>query len=338
MKQLINKVYAYFKDNYKLILFNVIFLFGLIVICYYPFPYVVYRPGGLIDLNERIEVEGTKDTIGSYNMTYVTMAKGTLPNILLSFLFDGWDIEKEEGTLYDGNYEENFRLSQLDLQNSVDTAQMVAFKKAGYDVKVNKKQLVVNTVEEVAKTDLQVLDRIEKINGIDCKDIEDVRSYIGTLQYGDKVSFYVETDDGYKERYAVVYKYDNRKVVGITFFEKFEYETDLEVEFKSKGSEAGSSGGLMLTLTIYDRLVDEDLTSGKVIAGTGTINQNGKVGEIGGIKYKMIGANRNGADVYLAPQENCDEATAVYEKYDLDFKLKCVKNFDEAVNYLNSIK
>lgn len=70
----------------------------------------------------------------------------------------------------------------------------------------------------------------------------------------------------------------------------------------------GPSAGLMFTLGIIDRLTEGDLTSGHYIAGTGTIDTDGKVGEIGGILLKMIAAKDVGATIFLVPAGNCSEA------------------------------
>ena len=69
----------------------------------------------------------------------------------------------------------------------------------------------------------------------------------------------------------------------------------------------GPSAGMMYTLGLIDKLTPQDETGGRTIAGTGTINAKGKVGEIGGIRLKMIGAKRDGATWFLAPKGNCDE-------------------------------
>ncbi|MEV6343164.1 S16 family serine protease [Actinoplanes sp. NPDC051851] len=70
----------------------------------------------------------------------------------------------------------------------------------------------------------------------------------------------------------------------------------------------GPSAGLMLTLGIIDKLTPADLTGGKIIAGTGTVDEDGTVGAIGGIPQKLAGAKRAGAVYFLVPAENCDEA------------------------------
>ncbi|WP_134322608.1 YlbL family protein [Cumulibacter soli] len=70
----------------------------------------------------------------------------------------------------------------------------------------------------------------------------------------------------------------------------------------------GPSAGLMLTLGIIDLVGDEPLIDGEFIAGTGEISPDGKVGPIGGIRFKIIAATEAGAELFLTPAENCAEA------------------------------
>ncbi|OZG53192.1 Lon protease [Alloscardovia macacae] len=69
----------------------------------------------------------------------------------------------------------------------------------------------------------------------------------------------------------------------------------------------GPSAGMMYTLGIIAKLTPADETGGQKIAGTGTIEKDGTVGRIGGIQLKMLGAQRDGARYFLAPEGNCDE-------------------------------
>lgn len=71
----------------------------------------------------------------------------------------------------------------------------------------------------------------------------------------------------------------------------------------------GPSAGMMFSLAIIDRLTPGALTAGKTIAGTGTVDPDGNVGPIGGIQQKLIGAKKGGAELFLAPADNCDEVT-----------------------------
>lgn len=67
----------------------------------------------------------------------------------------------------------------------------------------------------------------------------------------------------------------------------------------------GPSAGMMYTLGLIDKLTPANESGGKTIAGTGTIDKDGKVGRIGGIELKMLGAKRDGATWFLAPASNC---------------------------------
>ena len=71
----------------------------------------------------------------------------------------------------------------------------------------------------------------------------------------------------------------------------------------------GTSAGLMLTLGLLDKLMPEDLTGGVRIAGTGALDDAGRVLGIGGIRQKMIAARRAHDTVFLTPAANCAEAT-----------------------------
>ncbi|GAA4604755.1 PDZ domain-containing protein [Actinoplanes octamycinicus] len=70
----------------------------------------------------------------------------------------------------------------------------------------------------------------------------------------------------------------------------------------------GPSAGLMISLGIVDKLTPADLTGGRILAGTGTVDEAGKVGAIGGIPQKLHGAKAAGATYFLVPAGNCAEA------------------------------
>lgn len=69
----------------------------------------------------------------------------------------------------------------------------------------------------------------------------------------------------------------------------------------------GPSAGMMFALGIIDEVGPTDLTRGRFIAGTGTIDPSGQVGPIGGIQLKMIAARDKGATIFLAPASNCSD-------------------------------
>ena len=96
----------------------------------------------------------------------------------------------------------------------------------------------------------------------------------------------------------------------------------------------GPSAGLMFTLAVIDKLTTGDLNDGKFVAGTGTIDRDGKVGSIGGITHKMLAAQEAGATVFLVPADNCDEAKTAHDD---GLELVKVDNLDQAVDALKHI-
>lgn len=111
-------------------------------------------------------------------------------------------------------------------------------------------------------------------------------------------------------------------------FEKLSSK-DLSIAVKRTG---GPSGGMIFTLAIIELLTKENLLQGRAIAGTGTIEKDGSIGPIGGIEEKIVAAKRAGADLFLAPIENCSELSSIPE----GITVAAVGTIDEAVAALNS--
>lgn len=104
----------------------------------------------------------------------------------------------------------------------------------------------------------------------------------------------------------------------------------------------GSSGGLMQSLYIFNQLTPNDITGGLQIAGTGTINSDGEVGPIGGIRQKIITSAMNGMDIFFVPylsdnpSDNYITAVEVLSTLDSDMILVPVQTIDDAIAYLES--
>ena len=123
---------------------------------------------------------------------------------------------------------------------------------------------------------------------------------------------------------------DNEEpLVGISMVDAFPFPIEI-----SSGDVGGPSGGLMFSLGLYDALTPEDLTGGRTIAGTGTIDPGGDVGPLGNIADKVIGAERAGASVFLVPADNMDELADVDTE---GMRLISVATFDDAVEALEGL-
>jgi len=93
--------------------------------------------------------------------------------------------------------------------------------------------------------------------------------------------------------------------LGVTVGRYFTPEFDIDFTLQDVG---GPSAGLVFAIGIIDKLTPEDLTAGGHVAGTGTIDPEGNVGPIGGIRQKLAGARDSGAELFLMPERHCEEA------------------------------
>ena len=332
-----NKLYVGIKkfivDNYKFLIVWAIIIF----LFFYELPFAIYTPGGIVNLEDRIEVDGEHVTEGSLNMSYVSLVKGTLPMIILSYVIPNWDlVSRNEITRDDESVTEMLELEKLYMQSSIDNATILAYQKADKEIDVTREVNNIIYIAPEAKTDLKVYDELLMIDGIDVENIIELKEIVNSKKEGDIVNITVNRDGKKKECQAEIYATSDGLKVGISFLTTYEYVVDPSITVETKSSESGSSGGLMLSLAIYNAITDEDITHGKTIVGTGTITVDGIVGPIDGVKYKILGAVKSDADMFLCPEENYEEALEVKEKFDLDILIHSVKTFDEALAYLNA--
>ena len=331
-----NKIYDKIKNfiisNYKFIIVWIILIFMF----FYELPYVIYTPGGIVNLEDRIKVDDTNlEDSGSLNMSYVSLVKGTIPMLLIATFMPNWDVlDKDEITVEDESVDELLELERLYMQSSIDNATILAFTKAEKEINITKNINNIVYITKEAKTDLEIYDEIISVDGITINTIDELKSIINNKNEGDTVKIIVNRNGSEKECSAKVYMTDDGLKIGISFLTTYEYETDPDVKISTKSSESGSSGGLMLSLAIYNAISDEDITKGRTIVGTGTIDVDGNVGEIDGIKYKLLGATKNKADIFLCPKDNYDEAISIKNEFGLDIKIYSVATFDETLKIL----
>lgn len=316
------------------------FLPIIITICLIiPMPYYIKLGGGTIKLDDKIEIEGVKEDRGSLEALYVSEGKAIVLTYLLSYIVPSFEKEKiEDVTLEEENEDEYKYRERLYFTSSLDAATKVAFEKAGKEVKVSESNFLVIYIDKSAKTELEVGDQVLEVNNKKVTDYETLANLINENNYKDEIKIKVLRNG--KERIVLskLVEIEGEKKLGIVISNEIKYTSNPKVEFKFNGKQAGPSGGLMIALTIYNKLVDEDITKGEKVVGTGTIDAEGNVGEIGGIKHKLMAADRKDADIVFVPEGNYEEAKKQSLTKDYKFKLVSVKTFDDAINYLKDYK
>lgn len=301
----------------------------VILLTFIRLPYYIELPGGIFNLDNKIVSPIKIETSGSINMAYVTEIKATIPTYLLSLINKNWDLEKISDVISSNETEEeqNYRNKML-LKEANSTATIVAYNKANKNLEIASKKLYITYIDPVAKTTLKIKDQIIKIDNNKINNQTDLKKIINEHNVNDIIE--IETNNGIKT--ATIYEENNKKYIGVMI--SIDYEINNNIKFKFDKSESGPSGGLMMSLCLYNYLTNDSLTKGRTIAGTGTIDLNGEVGEISGVKYKLMGAAKNNVEIFLVPTKNYKEALKVKKENNYKIDIYPVRNIDEAINYL----
>lgn len=331
-----NKIYEktvnYIKENYKFLMIVV----GIVLLFKVPLNYAIYTPGGSINLNNRIEINNDTKTKGSFNMAYVKMLEGNIPFLLLSYIVPNWDITSLNDIKFeDESVDQMNERDHIYLEESIANATIAAFSLTEQELVIKDSYNKVVYVSKDAKTDLKFGDIILKANNKEITSIDDYKAIVENTSVDDKISLQIKRDKEVLDLDIKVIMLDDEKKTGISFVTLYDIKTTPEINIKTKTTESGPSGGIMLALGIYNKIISYDLTKGRKIVGTGTIEATGEVGEIGGIKYKVLGAIRDKADVFIAPDANCADAKSVIQKKKSNMKLICVETLNEAIYELS---
>lgn len=325
----------FIKENYLVLLFGIVFMATIL----YPLPYYIYTGGGTINVKDKIHIEN-KETKGDFNLCYVEQINANIPTFLLSKLLSNWDsVSKEEVSLNDKeDVKDIYKRDKIYLEEANQSAIFVAYKKAGKSVNILDKHLYIIYLEEDSDTDLKIGDDILEIDGSKIDSLADISKILDSYEVGSKLNIKVKRNGKEMMKYAIVHEKDGRKLIGIALTSIYDYEVDPKITFTFSNSESGPSGGFMVTLAIYNQLIDNDISNDLKIAGTGTIDIEGNVGSIGGVKYKLKGAVDSKSDIFLVPAgENYEEAIKYQKKYHYDIKIIGISTFEEAIEKLESM-
>ena len=259
-----------------------------------------------------------------------------------SLINDSYDLYPREEILPDGVTPKE--LSEISIQNmrtSENVAIAVALKNVGYEISSKGDGVSVVGLLD----DSPVKEKLKKgdlLNSINNKEISSTTEFISTLRtysIGESVTIGLlrEVDGELKQMFVETtliehVEYKGEPMVGFlatTVNERFDFPFEIDIK---TGNVGGPSAGLMMALNVYNNLIPEDITNSMIIAGTGTIEIDGSIGPVGGIKQKIIAAKRAGAELILVPIANFEEArTFETEKT----AIVAVDSFDEALSVIS---
>jgi Lon-like protease len=224
------------------------------------------------------------------------------------------------------------------MDESKIAAQVVALRAAGYDVKVTGEGVRVHEVVDSSRARgvLRPGDIIVETNGRNVTNANDLIALIQTYKPGDSVAVTV-IREGERVPLDVTLgeapDEPGRARAGISV-STYQYDYELPREFNLKTRDIGGpSAGLMFALGIYNAVTPDDITGGQRIAGTGTVTTEGRVGSVGGVKYKVMAAENARLDLFLVPKQNLEEAQSAARS----IRVVPVSTFEEALDALRAI-
>lgn len=284
-----------------------------------PVPYAALGPGPTLDTlgsvgnQQVISVTGraSNTVAGHLNLTTVSVTD----HLDLFTALRGWFddeisvVPREELFPPDQTQQEVDEQNARDFAQSESNAVVAALRELKFPEKV-----VVQDVQDLAdrsspsKDKLKTGDVLEKVNGVAVPDLKALERVLTATVPGTVVT--VDYVRGHKRASATVTlaRAPKRRGGALGVLVAMNPVAPYDVDIKVGEDIGGPSAGLMFALGILEKVGPTELTGGRFIAGTGTIDPDGKVGPIGGIPLKMIAARDRGAVVFLVPTENCAEA------------------------------
>jgi PDZ domain-containing protein len=309
--------------------------------------YVAVRPGPTRDVLDLVEIPGEEvsSSAGELVLTTVAVQRDLDLGDILEVRRDP-TVDRQLRSLYfppEVDEEVTERAFEAMMQESELVATVAALRQLGYDLPPDGARVESVLPEGPSADLLEPGDVVVAVDGEPVTTSDGLAEAVSSTTPGTTVVLEVVLADGStQERELVVGENPEDPSLGFAgLFVSTAVDVPIELEFQVEGI-GGPSAGLMFALTIVDLLVEEDLTDGRVVAGTGEITFDGRVGPIGGIRQKLPGAvQRSGeeeaesATVFLLPRGNVEEARLAVPGSDL--LLVPVDTLDDAVEALRAL-
>ena len=299
-----------------------------------PLPRYVERPGQVLSLDDCVTVGEDNQTVpGDFLLTTVNVRPATLADLARAAVQSDIQIARNlvPRGMDTGSF---FRQQRQNFVNSADVAAAVGLQAAGLPVELSGGEgarilrvlpegpagellrpgdVIMSVDSQRVRTDVE-LRRAIKARGREGQPLA-----LAVIRSGRRLSIEVTPEI-----------LEGRLIIGVlpeTVNPIVSLPVGVEVR---SGSVGGSSAGLMIALTVFDKASDDvDLAAGRVIAGTGTIDLAGHVGPIGGVDLKILAAQREGAEVFLTPRVDAPAAKAALPD-DSPLQIVVVDTFDQA--------
>jgi Lon-like protease len=308
-------------------------------------PVYVEVPGTPVSLQDAVVVQdgAAGELAGDFLLTTVHLRPGTPARVAQGLLDRNAVLVRSSLVVPPGQDERDFFDRQREVfRASVDVAAAVGLQAAGIEVDLTAttgRGVLVSRVLDGAPADgvLRPGDVITAVSGRPILVADELRDRLQDSPGEVELRFLRE--DG--EHHARVEPADIRTQAGTirgigveiqTASPRIELPVGVDVD---SGQIGGPSAGLMMALTVYDKVAEVDLAAGRLVAGTGTLSPDGRIGPIGGIGQKVVSAHRAGADVFVSPAGQLEVARAAVPSGSA-LEVVGAATFDEALAVLSA--
>jgi Lon-like protease len=300
-----------------------------------PLPYYEIGPGPAREVEPLIHVDGPPvyASAGKLVMTTVSFRQATALDAFLAWLDPHRSLVAQDVLYPSGETKvqgDQRSFSQMDT-SKIDAAYVVLHQTGDYPQQHGTGALIESVAPGCpAEGRLAAGDLVTAIDHQPVQTVEQAQKLLDAIPSDSAATFEIraagQTETVTATRGTCVP--GRPPLFGISMIANFPYRIRIE-----SGDIGGPSAGLMWSLGLDDLLTPGDLTGGKVVAGTGTIDPQGKVGPIGGIGDKVVAAQSVGAEVFLVPKANLQGAQAAS---DGSMRIIPVGSFQEALTALSS--
>lgn len=312
---------------------------------FFPLNLYVEKPGAAVNLAKLIFVDNQKDTnSGSFSLTYVSVNRATPFTYLKAKVMPYNEILSKQEYLsgednpksYQAMQAYYMQLAEIGAKKQALTAAKIPFQLQQAGIKIINVYKYSDFYDKLAIGDIITHVNNQKITNAQ------VFSDIIKNNQQQKLSVTVLRGKQTLQFTGKLVKKNNRLLLGIQPAVNYQLITDKKITFKTE-SFGGPSAGLMFALELYEQLSKDNIRKGKNIAGTGTMELDGSVGQIGGIDKKVVAAAKAKMDIFFAPKsseknDNYKQALATAKAIHTKMKIVPITSFQDAIDYLSKMK
>ena len=297
----------------------------------------IFLPNRAHEVAPLVDVEGGRDpTEGGIYFVDVLVRKATLIERIWPDVREGASVVPADSVRPPGISDEERRRAELaEMRRSQEVAAAVALRELGYDVVANPSGARIEFVDPAAPAagELQSGDIVVRAAGRPVRVPGELRRLVMARGIGDTIALQVRRDGRVRAvSVRTMRGSEGRPVIGVIVSQAANIRLPVDVEIDTGGI-GGPSAGLAFALDLLEEL-GRDVDRGNRVAVTGTIELDGSVGEIGGVKQKVVGVQRAGIRVFIVPAgENAREA----RQHAGDVRIVAVETFQQALRALATL-